>query len=492
MENVQYDPRFYRQHREIRRAVRTTRWNPHSGIARYRQIINDVGKVAPAVMSGVRYLYDRFTSSSSAKNNKMPPISTKAFYGKKRKPAYVGKAAGVKRQKVARKGPSKKFVKQMIKSLKPRKRVSYSSSEIGGRISKPRYNNSRDEFEMKCLRDGYIFTQETCGKEEADHCAYVGHGTDASVTILGTIAFGVVRRLFKKADNFTNFDGNVAAALATSTVIIGLETKSTGVRGTYSSFLMTQGGVIQTYRQVAVWLYGQINSFVSSTTSQAYFLDDLTILDDTKGTVHRINLKSLIINYRCESTLKLQNISYTADALGDDDNAMNVDRIPLIGKGYSTKGPYFTTSAALGINRTRPFAIDRSGGVLLNDGGEGYTNVSMKPFQEPPSHKSFVGAYPMKGVSLPPGVVKTDKIVTDISVNFNKFIWLVGHDGSPYAFRPIFGRTHMFALEKLIHLTTDKIRVGYEVNQKHFVLATGGFSGSQTMSEVGITLNAAT
>jgi len=360
-------------------------------------------------------------------------------------------------------------------SSKKKSRTSRKSANRGKKIAK-----SKVAFEKQCMDSGYVVTQEAHGKVTDPNCVFIGHGTGSYGVMIDAVAFSIVRRMFKKIDNFSDWDAPVEAPIATATLYLVEENQLDGAITNRANTVLT--GL--TYRQVKAWLYTQFTSYIISEEAKKRLIA-LRLYEVAKGTIETINLRSLMVKYHIQSDLKYQNVSFTADALGDDDNALNVDRIPLIGKGYGSRGPAFENKTVVGANRTRPFAIDYQFGVVANTGERGYTNGTYKPYSEPPSHLTFNKTWSLGGVKASPGIVKRDTIITQIDVTLHKFLWNVGYEAGPeaYVYRPYaFGKVHMFALEKEINLTTDLIKVGYEVNQKHMCLVTGGYGNTPMLS----------
>lgn len=408
---------------------------------------------------------------SGSKGIQMPPSPP---MGGKRKSSSVS-FMSAKKLKMA--GSKKKVAKKVGKGKKPMKLKTYRVSKKTRRVAK-RVVKAKVSHEEKCLKEGSVFTYEQSGKESSDHSVYLGHTTAVGDQILKQCIYAIVRKLFKRQENFYNWDYSIEAPTATATLYLKHESKTSGALTNYASYALTPA---ITYRDVVSSLIASIQTWLGANNDD-YTLASLEIYEVGKGTISCLSLRSLKIHYKLESTMKCQNVSYTADALGDDDNALNVDRIPVIGKGYGSRGPGFQCMTHIGNNRTRPFFANDLNGLIITDGEEGYVNATYRPFREPPSFKVFQGAWSLGGMKLPSGVVKRDVLVLTLNVGFNKLLWMVNNISKTYFYRQGFGKSHMFGFEKEINLTSDKIVVGYEVNQKHMVYTSGGFSGQQALA----------
>lgn len=161
------------------------------------------------------------------------------------------------------------------------------------------------------------------------------------------------------------------------------------------------------------------------------------------------------------SQFKIQNQTVT---LAADDEADNVNNVPLIGKSYQGKG----TGSKYQVERTgtTPFICEPAYGII-------YTNGVTNDLAEPPSAKLFQQVKKAGKVTVGPGEIKTSTIKYRKRLGMQNFISLI-FDNEP-DLNPKFKLKHLgefkfYGLEKQIDAIAstaeNNIKVAYEHDLK--------------------------
>lgn len=442
------------------------------------------GGLLPKVYSG--YFKIKKAVAPVLPEKKMEYMPTPPMTGKKRRTSLSGTEKPKKLRLDEASSSGKKMPKAKSKKRLPRKvqlaklkgkkviRRRVRRSKLKGK----KWPKKRLTQESRYIKKGYVITTEVGGITEGDQCVYFGHGTSPGNRLLKTVSYALIKALFSKAKLFvldfgqTIGIGTTASSNDSFKVRLVSEHQVSGVLTNIDKELLLG----TSYSEVAEWLYGQLVDHSYITANEVYRLARLE-LTGTGGQVPliklaAINLINCTVHLKSESSMKYQNRSYTADGLGDDDNAANVDRIPLIGKQYYSKGSKFDYKGSLlpsNAATATPFAVEENFGYLIK-----YDNNTDTRLKEPPHPKIF-SATKAKSCSLVPGGVYKDFIKKSLKMRFTRLMYLMnannytgnGYQQRTYTWNARYGVVTMFGLEKAIHCDSNKVRVAYELNQKH-------------------------
>lgn len=439
----------------------------------------------------------KITRGSSSRRTPPPgtcpnpyPTPNKELTRSKRKRSDTDVGSSSSKKIMARKKtvPVKRGSKKVLPLLRRQKRKGKRS--LRSRKYRSRLRKVVPRGEAAYLKRGYVVTCESGGVIKGDQCVFIGHGTSPGDRVLKTLCYSLTKALFTKAGIHVR-DMSSPCGLGGSTpatkynLYLANEHQVTGV--------VTESALgfdsTSAFSDIGDLLFNAIRATVIDTSQDLVKYSNLILRTDAAvvGPVHvlaTINLKNCFVDYKAVSSLKYQNRSYTAeagDAIGPNENALNVDRIPLYGKKYYCRGSAFeysgqlkaaATGTLISTNNT-PFAIDDTTGLLLKTGQN-----SDGRLKEPPSHKMFKGVKKSKGLVAQPGIVLADVIKKTMKLPFSKFLNMLsvngtansGFFGTQYTFNARYGVVSMIAFEKALHATTDLVQVNYEVNQKHMCM----------------------
>lgn len=179
----------------------------------------------------------------------------------------------------------------------------------------------------------------------------------------------------------------------------------------------------------------------------------------------RINLTGARVYLQGKSDLKVQN--RTVSSLNDED-AEDVDNVPLYGRSYYGKGSGATayTNDTVPVTAAAGFVASRITGCLSKVPTEIW-------YQEPPPPSHFDNVKLVGKVLLDPGHVKTSSLATGISMGLNKAYQLyfgTSHTAAVTHPRHYIGKYRFLILEKMINAVTgteaNSIKVAFETNCK--------------------------
>jgi len=378
---------------------------------------------------------------------------------------------------------SKKEMKSNGKSrLRTRARVVSRSSKgrktskgSGRKSSKRRKVTSESAF----LRKGYVQTIEYGGIEAAANCAYVGHGSAPALSINQNVFCALVKSVFALMHvNIVSMKDTVPTQHQDLIFTFNVENRVTGATASGHSY-----GPIGAVTYLAIandfanWFAGWAPSAsVGNEIYEAnYFEAASSPTDSAKN--WRIWLKDCYVEHVTISKLKLQNRSLITDTAGTQENALNVDNVPVIGRCYTAKGTGFVYKGHIsntGVG-TRPFFEDFTYGHIVKDAAEN----EISQLNEPP-HKSMFDATSY-GVKMMPGEVKTHTLVFKRKrAKFYDFLLNLRLTGSVITstgtIRKGYGEVTMYALEHLLKTTTDGVTIAFEVNCKHMTRLRQSFA----------------
>jgi len=369
----------------------------------------------------------------------------------------------------------RKIAKKYKKTVRRSGKMAMRKGKKYGRKNKITKGSPESLF----LKKGYVVVQEDSGVATDGQCAWFGHGTAPGERMLETFSSALLKSLFAKAGIYIRDGSDLLDSTGLTQITLEYTDAQSGINGTYVDVLTA----VTTFTVEANNIYARFRSLDLSTDEDWVWTQMTLSRTDIGLVLAKISLRDIKVHYSCVSSLKYQNRSYTNDAIEADESALNVDRIPLIGKKYVTKGPFFeyvgnlTSPGTGGLNiaNNMPFSIDTRKGRIVKQAGNGDGRL-----KEPLDAKVFKRTKAF-GVKAAPGNVATDIIRTDTSMTLVKFLFHTkqvssapsGAYAERFQTKGDLGESHMFALEKALHVTGDLVQVNYEINQKHMCYVTG-------------------
>jgi len=384
-----------------------------------------------------------------------------------------------KEVEMARKKSAPRSTARAGRSIKSKGRLGPKMRKMrkttGKKFNAKRYNKKQNMW-SKVTQKGISFLRESTGSTVSPFSVYVGHSTTPVTGILLNIAYAIVKSIFTKAGyQMTDVDDTVTG---TGQVILDWQPLP---NSSISSDTQAFTAGTTSYATIAGGLNTALGNKMISTSAPnvASILKKVRveIAIDAGSKYYEIDMTNASIWITVESKLILQNRSYTADGLGDDDNAINVDNIPLVGKSYygKTMGTYYT-----GKNESlTPFYARNDLGfievVTPYGSGTGKPVPSEPALASPPDKGFFKKISVIKPIGISPGAMTTDKMFYKTKMNLNQYLrklYLFTSVGS-YGYLPQMGHFKFFGLEKKIHQLSisanedvNPVRVAWQCNQK--------------------------
>lgn len=187
------------------------------------------------------------------------------------------------------------------------------------------------------------------------------------------------------------------------------------------------------------------------------------------------------IHFWISSHLKLQNrtIGHATQTNVDEQNAEEVDNVPLYGKSYGGSGNNFTVSKRSPNYATTLFTTRQANGLVYIDGT--VDNEFKDPIQSGVTNCRLVGK-----AKLDPGEIKTSSIEDMFKISQTKFWEAVGIGAASSSVNPTcsLGKYHVFGFERMIDTlaTSPTLNIGFE-NDFKIYCTISSWTDTRTMSQ---------
>lgn len=332
----------------------------------------------------------------------------------------------------------------------------------------------------KFAKLGFLMRTEKGGVVTQDKCLYVGHSTGAQEKIKRVLFSAIIRKLFKKVGHeFASFKEEASLshasrfgvvkldfALSQEGTILGEDNASTAVEAghTYETVvtnLMTAYDVATSSTNYSVHLHSI--RFIPVTDAAASGLETMEF---------KLHLSGARIIMFVSSNLKIQNRTLSSSHTEDANHAYisdSVENNPLQGKSYYGFGNGFRYGWSNDAANSTEFFCNPLSGLITADPDEATLTAELKDLlQRPPSSRLLRHCKGSGGVMLNPGLIKGSTLRYNLNTTIDALLSaLVPYSSEPATHHFRFGKSRMFALEKMMH-TDDAnepdISIGYEVN----------------------------
>lgn len=363
---------------------------------------------------------------------------------------------------------SKSAVKTVVKKI-------YQSANSGGKFAK---GGKSLPVDTKYAKFGVVEVKEQGGLLQADglggtaeQCLYLGHATLPDNMVRMAVWRAVVKMILMNIGiQIEDFRAPILTyTSASASYLLDFFYSTSEFVRTSVQYELTSS---KTPDSLATELYSN-TSFRTSTDirfERVVIRQKNTIGGTETITVKDIDLSRAMIHYYSKSTLKIQNRSVSS---ADNNEADDVDNVPLFGKSYEGKG----TGAIYRRQEdsTLPFCCQDDTGIISPHPIS--VIAGQYSLNEPPNPKMFQYVSRNGSAHLEPGQIKTSALVTKKSSTLtmllqklNSFrvvgssVFFLDRSYKPH------GQFRFFALEKMIQAvaTTEvnKIRLAYECNLK--------------------------
>jgi len=342
-----------------------------------------------------------------------------------------------------------------------------------------KYKNGRRD---KLIQDGVNFVRETSGTIEPAVTVptiFVGHGTCVQTPLRQQIWRAIIKRMYEKVFQDSPSDLN-EAFFQKETAVFNLQWRyvSTGTQqsSNVDTTIITSTSNplgLMSCETVAMWFADATRPFnVASSTSlqdgqkmlerleyYEYFIDGSTPAKPITTNRHYIKLEQSKIHVDCKSSLKLQNRSIGSEG---NDEADDVDNVPIYGRQYFGKGTDFMHVSAtnLGTSRQpRSFTVSNLDGLIFNDNTD-----NVNALREPPLPGEIIGVKSATKARLDPGEIKTSNLSWREKIKLNTIYptFIPASSATARVKRSTYGTSTFFGLEKMINTGTVGMKIAYE------------------------------
>lgn len=178
--------------------------------------------------------------------------------------------------------------------------------------------------------------------------------------------------------------------------------------------------------------------------------------------VIQIPLRNADIEFYFKGSLKIQN--RTTETV-EDDEADDVNNVPLYGKTYSGPGTGMMIAGGSGTSAsTTNLIANIDSGLISLDGDQSWS-------REPPLPFTLVRAHRMGKVRIEPGKIKTSTLLSKGRMNLTKYyrmVWSTSNTVYPQTF---FGKYEIMSLEKIMEAAPSDagivpMDIAFEINRR--------------------------
>lgn len=319
---------------------------------------------------------------------------------------------------------------------------------------------------------GATSTIETTGSVTDTDCVYVGHSSLVGLESISIVAYAVMRKAYKIAIGWdcANVNDDIPFKAGASDghkwIVTYADNLVTGTT-TAAQFSI---GVNTTLKTVADTVLSPIFREFSVSDSNWSNRRLLSLVFEDTDNFHskcELNFESMHVDFFSKSELKIQNRTQN----GSDNEADDVNNVPLVGRSYRMTGP---TPRCRDKNLQYINWVSAENGMTLYRASK-YSGPKYVGWKEPPPSTAFVNCKQSAVVRLEPGQIKSDWLSTKVKLPLDKFLrrlhMLNANPGGPTTGLGI-GNHGMIALERLIGVDNTKVNVVYEANHMHGCVVT--------------------
>lgn len=324
--------------------------------------------------------------------------------------------------------------------LMPRRRQ-YTSGFFTGKIKGRRFRRSRRQKKLARFFKGVNWNNEVTSVVTDDKCVYLMHSTFPALTFMKYTIYSLFKNILNQGGiQFNAFTDARQTRIGTGDTFIIEWKANVSSAPVATGYTVVLGDV--TYQNVAdgLWLsvYNNLINNVAGFTSRGIILRAYwqTFALEIPS---ELNLQGSYVSFVAKSALKMQNRS--VNVAGDEE--IDVNNVPLYGKGYDGKGNGFVT---------------KSNNVIMTpcDGVNGWNTFAAgagADLQEPPQLYSLQYAKGMKTLYIPSGGIKTsvlyEKQTISLQILLRTLNGLYFQATDTEQFHRL-GKVRMYALERPI------------------------------------------
>jgi len=310
---------------------------------------------------------------------------------------------------------------------------SFAPGRFGGYVKKGR-KVKRKGPQNRMLKMGVYTSQERSFTTATEDCQYIGHASMPYLYFRKTLVLALVKALFIKMGSPPE---NLSASPLLTQTGEKIRIFYRGDLDSAETFFDTTT-VAKTYEVIA----DDIITNMFSLSEQAEFtaIQYVVVPGTSHYSTHIYSLLNSQIKWWCDSEMKFQNRS--VNETGDEDS-LDVDNVPLVGKQYEGTG----TGSTFSSPDAPPMFADQYGVINI----EATTNAQ----KEPPFGQLFKDCKASAKVRLAPGEIKTSKLTSAGNMGFNRMYRSFQIATGKTKSKTNMGKFRFFALEKLLGGTSS-------------------------------------
>lgn len=346
------------------------------------------------------------------------------------------------------------ITRQAIDQVMPKKKRGSVNTMMSAGKTKMRKIKKKSK-KSKAQRNGVVTTFEhNATYSNTGQVAYIGHHTHPIDQVRYEMWVIILKTLINKMNIFpTNRDQTLTVLDFSVGDQFEVEFRSTPTGLISSTTFSVAAGT--TFNNIVSWAGDVTRSWFTGESGQTT-LEKIRFLPSslTSPAACEVNLSNALITINSKSAMKMQN--RTINSTGND-QADDVDNVPLYGKGYLCRGNQGRLFTAAGLNETI-IASPSSGAISTTSGtGDGLP-------EEPPQPGFFRNVRAHGKFHLDPAQVKTSVV----SGRFKGFVntLLNQINGITTGLKRVsLGTSKFYAIEKMINSTpAQPIVISYEIN----------------------------
>lgn len=363
---------------------------------------------------------------------------------------------------------------RMFRPSKKGRSAKFGTLDVGTYAGRFKRGGLNESYYTQFAKYGVTGTIEQGGQLSDTHCVYIGHTTCAVRTMGLSAIQAMIRKLFQlaKLDVQKLIEAIPIVSPAPWQIQITTVNPVTNELSSLTYNFTNTSTIVSLGEDVWGLMFDTI-------VKGGLKFKEVQLIDGNGAPQARYDLYGAKITYFCSSALKVQNSSFISVAgQEDDDSALNVNNVPLVGKYYSGigAGMYWRGNAnnwtyAASKDPVSASTYDFNGEV--NHGLIATKSGTSTELREPPVAKLFQNVKKTAGQLLQPGNIKKDILNYKCTKYFNKFfedLRLPSDTITPItklATRCYAGKFSVIGLEKQIYSSNDNINVRAEVNYKY-------------------------
>jgi hypothetical protein len=383
---------------------------------------------------------NRYVSTAKRAFKVAKLIKSVASSARKRSASRSRSPRTIKRQRL-----NNPFIKKAVKFMT----TGYSS----GRFRRASKKYAKKNWKKQ--KYGVSLNKETGKIYTAAECIFVGHSTCPAQTVREMMWRAIIKRLAIQAGRYDITD--LSATLPSGTICEvkwhndGINTPEQNAGYTF--------GASNSLEDLADWCSSQFRPFNDGENEQRFWkfirLRPSAVYNPDGIQEARINLYKCILHFDIKSSFKLQNRSINS-ATWSNEEADNVDNVPLYGKSYEGRG-----SGAIIKNANKTGLLGADIPNFMADYQHGYIEggATINNLREPPYASDFMYVRKSGKVRMEPGAIKTSTLSSGGRTTFTELQQALGQTESvlypgnvPEASKTIqrLGVYRFFGLEKMI------------------------------------------